>query len=58
MKSITNQSLQTFQIFLEYSNGPRSVYLKPKQTIVVPEQVISKQVRIMESHKHLKIAQA
>lgn len=58
MKSITNESLQTFQIFLDYPRGPKSMYLKPKQTVVVPETVISKQVRIMEAHKHLKIREA
>lgn len=58
MKSITNDSLQAFQIFLDYPGGSRSVFIQPKETLVVPSSAISKQVSIMASRRILKVKQA
>lgn len=58
MKSITNHSLQTFQIFLKFPQGSKSVFIKPKETIVVPESAISRQIRIMENRRVIKIKSA
>jgi len=55
MKSITNTSLQTFQVFLDYPTGVKSVFLKPHQTIVVPEKAVSRQCSIMNKRKILRI---
>jgi hypothetical protein len=55
MKSITNTSLQTFQVFLDYPTGVKSVFLKPQQTIVVPEKSVSRQCNIMNKRKILRI---
>jgi len=55
MKSITNTSLQTFEIFLNYAGGPRSIFLEPKATMVVPSSAISEQCLVMSKRKILKI---
>jgi hypothetical protein len=58
MKSITNDSLQAFQIFLNYPTGVRSIFIAPKQTLVVPGSSISKQVTVMASRRILKVREA
>jgi len=55
MKSITNDSLQSFEILFNYQNGPRRVWLKPKQTIVVPETAVSQQCLLMARRRILRI---
>lgn len=55
MKSITNNSLQAFQLFVRYPVGMTTVRLKPKQSIVVPEGAITEQCRILASRKQIKI---
>lgn len=55
MKSITNDSLQAFQIFLNYPKGIRGVFIKPKETLVVPAGAVSKQVSVMAARRILKV---
>jgi hypothetical protein len=55
MKSITNESLQAFQIFLRYPKGVQSMFIKPKETVVVPGSAITQQCEVMASRKILKI---
>lgn len=55
MKAITNESLQTFQIFLSYPSGVRSIHIKPKQTLVVPSSAVTEQVELMSRRKIVKI---
>jgi hypothetical protein len=55
MKSITNDSLQSFQIFLNYSTGTKAVFIQPKATLVVPDNAITKQCKNLSNRKILKI---
>lgn len=55
MKSITNESLQAFQIFLQYPQGVKAVFIKPKETIAVPGSAITQQCEVMAARKILKI---
>jgi len=55
MKSITNTSLQTFEIYLDYPVGVKTIFLKPHETIVVPPGSISRQCMIMSKRKILTI---
>jgi hypothetical protein len=41
MKAITNQSLQSWQIFFQTQKGVESYRLKPRKSVVVPESYIS-----------------
>ena len=51
MKSITNDSLQSFEIYLKYPTGTKSVFIEPKQTIVVPANSITKQCENLSFRK-------
>lgn len=55
MKSITNDSLQAFQLFVMYPKGMTTIRLKPKQSIVVPDTAITEQCRILAGRKQIKI---
>lgn len=55
MKSITNTSLQCFEIYLDFPEGTKTVFLKPKHTVVVPAMALSRQCMVMSKRKQLKI---
>lgn len=55
MKSLTNDSLQSFQIFLNYATGPKAVFIQPKETLVVPDNAVTKQCKNLSSRKILRI---
>jgi len=55
MKSITNDSLQAFQLFVMYPKGLTSIRLKPKESIVVPDSSITEQCRVLAGRKQIKI---
>jgi hypothetical protein len=55
MKSITNDSLQSFEIYLKYPTGTKSVFIGPKETIVVPANSITKQCENLNFRKILRI---
>ena len=55
MKSITNTSLQTFEIYLDYPTGVKTIFLKPRETFIVPSGAISRQCRVMSKRKILTI---
>ena len=55
MKAITNQSLQSWQIFFQTQKGVESYRLKPRKSVVVPESYISDQIKTMVRRRLLKI---
>jgi len=58
MKAITNQSLQSWQIFFQTQKGVESYRLKPRKSVVVPESYISDQIKTMVRRRLLKITNA
>jgi len=58
MKVITNQSLQSWQIFFQTQKGVESYRLKPRKSVVVPESYISDQIKTMVRRRLLKITNA
>lgn len=58
MKSITNDSLQTFEIYLSWPKGVSSVRLRPKHSIVVPASAITEQCKVLFRRKLIKIREA
>jgi hypothetical protein len=58
MKSITNNSLQAFDIFLMTEKGLETVWMSPKKTIVVPESYITEQVINCAKRRIFKIKNA
>jgi hypothetical protein len=55
MKSITNTSLQTFEIYLDYPKGVKTIFLKPHETFIVPSGAISRQCRVLSKRRILTI---
>lgn len=55
MKSITNDSLQAFEITLYFPDKVERRWLGPKQTIVVPASSLSPQVGLMAKRRILRI---
>lgn len=55
MKSITNTSLQAFEIYLKYPKKDVRIYLQPKKTIVVPSSSLSEQCLTLYKRRLLRI---
>jgi len=58
MKSITNESLQGFEIHISTPTGTITRWLKPKETIVVPTFYITEQVKNMQKMQLLRLKNA
>jgi len=58
MKSVTNDSLQSFEIYFTSPKGTIRKWLKPKETVVVPKSYISEQVQNMHNRRVLRIRNA
>jgi len=58
MKSITNNSLQSFDVFLMTERGIETVWMTPKKTIVVPESYITDQIKNCAKRRIFKIKNA
>jgi hypothetical protein len=58
MKSITNDSLQGFEIHFRTPKGNTTKWLKPKETIVVPASYITEQVKNMQRMRLLRVKNA
>lgn len=58
MKRIKNDSLQTFVIYLMTETGEKEMYMKPKDSIVVPQSYITEQVKNLQKRRLFKITNA
>ncbi len=58
MKAVKNETTQGFQIFLNTSKGLTSLWLKPKERIVVEESAISSQLLVLNKRKIVRISNA
>ena len=58
MKLITNNSLQSFEIFLSTPKGPEPVWITPRQTVAVPAGYISEQIHNMVNRRMLSVKNA
>ncbi len=55
MKTIRNDSIQGFELYLNTPKGKEIKFLKPKQTVIVPEGYISTQIKTLHKRRHLTI---
>jgi HKD family nuclease len=55
MKSITNKSLQSFEVYLKYPKKSVCIHLEPKMTIVVPSSALTDQCLTLSKRHLLKI---
>ena len=58
MKSITNDSLQGFEVHFKTPKGVTPHWLKPKETIVVPTSYITTQIKNMQQMRLLRVKSA
>jgi hypothetical protein len=58
MKSITNTSIQSFEIYFTTDKGPESYWLQPQETVVVPQSYFSDQIRLLTKRRILRVQNA
>ena len=58
MKTISNQSLQSFEIYLLTEQGSETYWLQPDEYITVPETYISPQINLMVKRRLLRIQES
>jgi len=58
MKTVKNETTQGFEVFLKTDYGYKSIWLKPKERIVVEESAISPQLLVLNKRKLVRISNA
>ncbi len=58
MKVVKNDSLQSLAIFFNTENGCKERYMKPGESIVVPESYITEQIKTLHRRRLFKISNA
>jgi len=58
MKVVKNDSLQTFAVYFNTEKGCLEKYLKPGESIVVPESYITEQIENLFRRRLFKISNA
>lgn len=55
MKRVKNDSLQSHTIFFSSEKGPLEQWLRPGESVVVPESYLTEQVKTLHRRKILRI---
>lgn len=55
MKKVKNDSLQGLEIYLNTEAGIKTYWLKPKETIAIPENYVGSQVTNLHRRRMVKI---
>ena len=58
MKLVKNDSLQSFSIFFNTEKGSKEKWLEPGQSILVPDNYITEQIRTLHRRRLFKISNA
>jgi hypothetical protein len=58
MKKIKNDSVQSFELYLNTPKGVEIKYLTPKEVIIVPASYISDQISTLHKRRQLNITNA
>lgn len=58
MKSITNTSIQSFEIYFTTDKGPEAYWLRPQETVVVPSSYLTEQVHTLVRRRILRVQTA
>tara|TARA_R110002110_G_scaffold37410_1_gene123626 strand:+ start:485 stop:661 length:177 start_codon:yes stop_codon:yes gene_type:complete len=58
MKVVKNDSLQTLTVFFNTEKGCKERYMKPGESIVVPESYITEQINTLHRRRIFKISNA
>ena len=58
MKLVKNDSLQSFSVYFQTEKGMTSKWLMPGESIVVPENYITQQIKTLQRRRIFKISNA
>jgi hypothetical protein len=58
MKAVKNNSLQSFTIFFNTEKGCKEKWIKPGESIVVPDAYITEQIKTLHRRRLFKISNA
>ena len=58
MKTVKNNSLQAFTIFFRTEKGAKAKWIKPGESVVVPSNYITKQLKTLHRRRIFKISNA
>lgn len=58
MKTITNLSLQSFEVYLQTEKGPDTYWLTPNEYLTIPTEYITPQIKTLVERRLLKIQEA
>ena len=58
MKSVTNTSIQSFEIYFSTPKGPEIYWLTPQETVVVPSGYITEQIQTLMKRRILRVQNA
>ena len=58
MKSIKNDSLQSFTVCFHTDKGCKEKWMLPGETVVVPDNFVTEQIRTLHRRRIFKIANA
>lgn len=58
MKVVKNDSLQTLTVYFNTEKGCKSRFMKPGESLVVPENYITEQIKTLHRRRIFKISNA
>jgi len=58
MKSIKNDSMQSFTVYFQTEKGCKEKWMKPGEILVVPDKYVTEQLRTLHRRRIFKISNA
>jgi hypothetical protein len=58
MKMITNESVQSLEVYLTPTGGAKRIWMRPRETVVVPSSFISTQIQHLTQKRLLSVRNA
>ena len=58
MKTVKNDSLQTFTVYFNTEKGCKEVWMKPGQSLVVPDHYVTEQLKTLHRRRIFNISNA
>jgi len=58
MKLLTNDSLQRLEVYFDTAKGSDRRWIMPKETLMIPEAFISRQIRVLLERRMISIKNA
>lgn len=55
MKTVKNDSLQSFSVFFMTETGSKEKWMKPGESVVVPEHYITEQIKTLQRRRLFRI---